>query len=112
MFNSRKDKIKMLQQISFTSKAALKQQSLYYANGNTKEARELYAFLIEDLQNLPDTDPAPPSWKDNTMSTVNGVMSWIQENQNTLAQGLDFIRGLFSKGKVVPPAGEPLPPIN
>ena len=43
----------MIGQLTFTSKASLKQQCLYMAGGNIREAKELYDFLIDDMPTLP-----------------------------------------------------------
>ena len=107
----------MVQQgIRATSKSSLKLQCLFCAKGDLKEAKELYDFFAADMPNLPDYDPPVPTWMDNTKETVNGLMGWLKENQDTLAQGYDFIRGIIQKrGAVtdVPPADTtPLPPIN
>ena len=117
-FNSKETerKMAMIQAITPTSKTSLKRQCLYAAKGNLKEARELYAFFAEDMPNLPDNDPVPVTWQQNTANTVNGVLAWIKENQGTLAQGLEFIRAAIAN-KGIPPmtSVEPtavLPPIN
>lgn len=103
----------MMQHLSFTSKASLKQQCLIMANGNIKEAKELYDFLIEDMPALPDTDPIPVTWQENTKETVNGLFSWVRENKDTLMEGIDFIRGMFNKNPLANSAhAEPLPSIN
>lgn len=98
----------MLQNVQATSKASLKLQCLYIAKGNVKDAQELYDFFAADMESLPDHDPVPPTFFDNAKDTVNGLMAWIKENQDTIAQGYDFIRGL--RKPAVP--HEPLPPIN
>ena len=104
----------MLQQLQFTSKASLKQQCLYITGGNIKETKELYDFLVEDMPDLPATDPIPPTWQENTKNTVNGILSWIQQNQGTISQGIDYLRGLFAKSAVAveEEAVEALEPIN
>ena len=105
----------MVQQgIRATSKSSLKLQCLFCAKGDLKEAKELYDFFASDMPDLPDYDPVPPTWIDNTKETVNGLMSWLRENQDTLAQGYDFIRGIIEKRQIPPvsPISEPLPNIN
>jgi hypothetical protein len=107
----------MVQQgIRATSKSSLKLQCLFCAKGDLKEAKELYDFFAADMPNLPDYDPPVPTWMDNTKETVNGLMGWLKENQDTLAQGYDFIRGIIQKRGAVtemPPVdATPLPPIN
>ena len=101
----------MLQQIRFTSKAALKQQAIFLAGGNPREAKEFYDFLIDGMETLPDLDPIPPTWQENTKDTVNGILSWLKENQDTLATGISYVRSVFKKTPPPPPA-TPLPTIN
>ena len=110
----------MVQQgLRATSKSSLKLQCLFCAKGDLKEAKELYDFFAADMPDLPDQDPVPLTWQQNTVQTVNGIMAWAKENQSTLAQAYDFLRGIFNKTTTPPttapsglPAGNPLPPIN
>ena len=111
-YNRRKVDTKMLQNIVFTSKASLKQQCLIIKNGNTKEAQELYEFLISDMPELPAIDPVPPTWQENTRDTVKGVVSWLQENQTSIAQAAEYLKKLFSKSPIATPTADALPPIN
>ena len=109
-------KLAMIQAITPTSKTSLKRQCLFAAHGNLKEAKEYYNFFAEGLENLPDNDPVPPTWQQNTASTINGVMAWVKENQGTLMQGLEFVRAAIAN-KGIPPMtpADPaaaLPPIN
>lgn len=115
--NKKKRRLEMVQQgIRATSKSSLKLQCLFCAKGDLKEAKELYDFFAADMPNLPDYDPVPPTWVDNTKETVNGLMSWLRENQDTLAQGYDFIRSIIQRRGALPDVNPvdatPLPPIN
>lgn len=117
-FNSKEKekKLAMIQAITPTSKTSLKRQCLYAAKGNLKEAKELYNFFVEDLKNLPDNDPIPPTWQQSTANTINGVLAWVKDNQDALTQGLEFVRAAIAN-KGIPPMtsiaqGEPLPSIN
>lgn len=104
------------QGIRATSKTTLKIQCLFAAKGDLNEAKELYEFLSSDMSELPDYDPVPPTWVDNTKDIVNGLVTWVRENQDTLSQGYDFINNIIARrGGVVPPmppSTEPLPSIN
>ena len=104
----------MVQQgIRATSKSSLKLQCLFCAKGDLKEAKELYDFFADDMPNLPDQEPIPPTWQESTVQTVNGVMNWVKENQDTLAQAYDFLQGIFRRRSTQPTvSGSPLPPIN
>lgn len=120
MFNygKKKRRMQMVQQgIRATSKSSLKLQCLFCAKGDLKEAKELYDFFASDMPDLPDHDPVPLTWQQNTAQTVNGIMDWIKNNQSTLAQAYDFIQGIVKKRGAVPPVTDtattvPLPPIN
>lgn len=108
----------MIQGIKPTSKATLKLQCLFATKGDIDEAKELYDFFAEDMKNLPDYDPTAPTWMDNTKDIANGIVTWIGNNKDTLAQGYEIIRGITG-GKLPPlvptetvSAAEPLPPIN
>ena len=120
MFNygKKKRRMQMVQQgIRATSKSSLKLQCLFCAKGDLKEAKELYDFFASDMPDLPDHDPVPLTWQQNTAQTVNGIMDWIKNNQSTLVQAYDFLQGIVKKRGAVPPVTDtaatvPLPPIN
>ena len=107
-------RMQMMTAITPTSKTSLKQQCLLVAKGNLKEAKELYDYFAEDMQNLPDVDPVPPTWQQSTATTVNGIVNWLKENQGALVQGYQFVQGIIANKGALPlaPAAEPLPPIN
>ena len=116
-FKNKQKKLEMIQAIRPTSKATLKIQCLFACKGDIDEATKLYDFFAADMPNLPDYDPVQPTWVDNTKDVANGIFGWIKENQNTLAQGYEFIRNIV-QNKTLPevplsaPPIEPLPPIN
>jgi len=106
----------MIQAIRPTSRATLKMQCLFVCKGDIDEANKLYDYFAKDMPDLPDYDPVQPTWVDNTKEAVNGLMGWMKENQDTLAQGYEFIRGMI-QNKSLPPVVEdmpdtPLPNIN
>lgn len=113
----------MIRGIQPTSKATLKLQCLFATKGDIDEARKLYDFFAEDIASLPDYDPQPQTWVDTTKRTAGDLLSWIRENQNTIATGYEMVRQMTG-GKLPPltlPTAEPaappaetvqLPPIN
>ena len=118
--NKRKRRLQMAQQgMRATSKSSLKWQCLYCAKGDLKEAKELYDFLAADMTDLPDFDPVPPTWQQNTAQTINGIMEWLKNNGGTIQQAYAYIQQLLANKGVLPTiaadaeeAAEPLPPIN
>lgn len=111
MFSKKKQQklIEKVNMIKPTSKYALKQQCLMLCNLKTKESKEMYDFLIEGIEeSIPDVEPSQKSPIQNFGDSANGVLNWIRENKDILSQGLEMVRGLFSKGNSV----NSLPPIN
>ena len=116
----------MIKALRPTSKATLKMQCLVIAKADIDEATKLYDYFAKDMPDLPDFDPAPTTWLDNTKQTANDLMGWLKENQGTLAQAYDFFRSIIANRGALPPitsdaaatvpggsaAGNPLPPIN
>lgn len=97
-----------------TSKATLKLQCLFVCKGDIAEAAKLYDYFAADMPELPDYDPVQPTWMDNTKDAANGIIGWLKENQDTLAQGYEFINNIIKRRGITPTAttNEPLPPIN
>ena len=114
----RQQKIAMMQGIRITSKEAAKIQSLMITGGDIKQAQDMYKFLVDGMENLPDHDPAPQTWQDSTKNTVNGAMGWLKDNQGTIITFVDYVRSLFGRGSVQAAAtvaeetAEELPEIN
>jgi len=110
----------MIQAIRPTSKATLKMQCLMVCKGDIDESNKLYDYFAKDMPELPDYDPVPPTWVDNTKDVANGILSWLGNNKTTLAQAYDIIRGITGNrlppltlgGAPVETPAEPLPPIN
>lgn len=107
----------MISAIRPTSKATLKMQCLMVCKGNIDEALKLYDFFAKDMPDLPDFDPVPPTWQQNTAQTVNGIMAWLKENSGTIQQAYSMVQQIIANKGVLPiapepPAAEPLPPIN
>lgn len=100
-----------------TSKSSLKLQCLFCAKGDLKEAKELYDFFASDMPDLPDQDPLPLTWQQNTAQTINGIMAWMKENGPTIQQAYQYVQQIIANKGVLPvapeaPAAEALPDIN
>lgn len=107
----------MISAMKPTSKATLKMQCLMVCKGNIDEALKLYDFFAKDMPDLPDFDPVPPTWQQNTAQTVNGIMAWLKENSGTIQQAYSMVQQIIANKGILPiapeaPAAEPLPPIN
>ena len=106
-------RMNMISAIKPTSKASLKLQCLLIAKGDVKQAKELYDFYASDMPDLPDFDVIPPTWMESAKDNALGFYQFIKANREDIAQGVDFLRQMFTKS--APPitdAQTPLPPIN
>ena len=117
-FNWRKKeterRMNMIGAIKPTSKTSLKMQCLCVAKGNVDEACKLYEFFAKDMQSLPDFDPIQPTLMENLKGNAISLYRFVSENKDDIAQGIEFIRSILSKGNrdAVPDAVVDLPPIN
>lgn len=99
----------MIPRLNPTSKASLKQQCLFIAEGDVDKASRLYEFMIKDMDELPLFDPIQPTTMQQVKETASDTFTWIKENKDEIMDWVGFFRGMFSKGSE---GGTPIPPIN
>ena len=92
-------------------------QCLLVCKGDIDEADKLYDYFAKDMPALPDYDPVPPTWQQNTAQTINSIMAWMKENGGTLQQLYSIVQQTIANKGVLPPIApetpsEALPPIN
>lgn len=97
-----------------SSKMALKMSCLQTANGDVKKAQELYAFLSEGMESMPEYPVQKPSAMQQIQQMAGGVFGWVKENQNDLMQAWNFIQAMRGGQPIgVPPAIPPgVPPTD
>ena len=96
----------LIQTLKPTSKATLKMQCLVICKADIDEANKLYDFFAKDMPDLPDYDPAPQTWVDDTKRVAGGIANWVGNHQTLLAQGYEMLRAMT--GGKLPPLGNPL----
>ena len=117
-FTNKQKRLEMIQAIRPTSKATLKMQCLMVCKGDIDDAMKLYDYFARDMPELPDYDPVPPTWVDNTKDVANGLFGWLKENSSTIQQAYSFVQQVIANKGALPsitpeaPAAEPLPNIN
>lgn len=97
-----------LRMIDPSSKMALKMSCLQTANGDVKKAQELYAFLSDGMETMPEYPIQQPTAMQQFKETVGGVMNWVKENQNDVMQAWNFIQSM-REGQTIAP---PIPPTD
>ena len=98
--------------INPTSKAALKQQCLYLASLDIDKAEKMYDFLVKDMEDLPSVDEPQKTFIESFAEQAKSVFAWIQDNKDTIGQGLEYIKGFLPRKNAAVPPASPLPPIN
>ena len=94
-----------------TSKAALKSQCLYLSGLDIAKAEKMYDFLVKDMTDLPDVEPASKPLIQNIGEQANGVFGWLRENEDVIAKSAEFIKNIFQRKSAAAPTN-PLPPLN
>ena len=94
-----------------SSKMALKMTCLQTANGDVKKAQELYAFLSEGMETMPEYPVQQPSFMQQAQQTVGSIFGWVKENQNDLMQAWNMVRSMRAGQPLTPPV-PPTPPAD
>ena len=89
--------LEVLLGLTWSSKASLKKHCMLAYKGDIQKAKEAYDFLIDGMGNLPDTDPVQPTMAEQMKDMASGVVGWIGQNQGTLVDTFNTVRGLFSR---------------
>ena len=95
-----------------TSKASLKTQCIYLCNLDIDKAERMYDFLIKDMTDIPDVEPASKPFIQNFGEQASGIFDWIRQNEDVIKQGIDMVRGIAGRKAVSAAQAAPLPPIN
>ena len=87
---------------------------LQTANGDVKKAQELYTFLSEGMESMPEYPVQKPTTMQQIQQTVGGVFGWVKENQNDLVQAWNFIQSMRGGQPIAMPMPPtpPVPPVD
>lgn len=86
-----------------SSKMALRMTCLQQAQGDVKKAKELYDYLSEGMDSMPEY----PVQKPTIMQQVGSLFGWVKENQNDIVQAVNFIQSV----RGAQPIGMPIPSV-
>lgn len=102
-----------LRMIDPSSKMALKMSCLQSANGDVAKAKELYDYLSDGVENMPDYPAQQPTAMQQFQQIAGGVFGWVKENQGDLMQAWNFIQSMRGGQPIpMPPAAPAVPPID
>lgn len=103
-----------------SSKMALKMTCLETARGDVRKAQELYAFLSEGMESMPEYPVQQPSFMQQAQQSIGSLFGWFKENQNDIMQAVNMVQAMrggqpiampVSPAPVVPPVEIPPLPI-
>ena len=100
-----------LRMIDPSSKMALKMSCLQAANGDVKKAKEIYDYVSEGMENMPDYPVQKPSFMQQAQQTFGGLFGWVKENQNDLMQAWNLFQSIRGGQPIAMPM-PPAPPVS
>lgn len=111
MFFKKKINLAMIEP---SSKIALKMSCLQSANGDVAKAQELYNYLVDGIDSMPDFPIAKPSTMQQIQQTANGVFTWLKENQQDILNIVGIVKqfGGGNVAQVATQAAEAIPPLT
>ncbi len=101
-----------LRMIDPSSKIALRMTCLQQAKGDVKKAKELYDYLSEGMETMPEYPVQQPSFMQQAQQTIGSLFGWVRENQNEVMQAVNFIQQMRGGQPIGMPAPPTAPPID
>lgn len=96
--------------INPSSKMALKLSCLQQTGGDVKKAEELYNFLSDGVESMPDYPIQKPSAMQQIQQTAGSIFGWVKENQGDIINAVNFIQQMRGGQPIgMPMATPPMP---
>lgn len=96
--------------INPSSKMALKLSCLQQTGGDVKRAEELYKFLADGVESMPDYPVQRPSTMQQIQQTAGSIFGWVKENQGDIINAFNFIQQMRGGQPIGMPAPPSVPP--
>lgn len=94
--------------LNTASKMTLKLTCLQQTNGDVKRAEELYKFLADGMDNMPEYPIPQPTAFQQVKDTASNIFGWVKENQGDIINAVNYIQQLRSGQSL----SVPTPPIS
>ena len=88
--------------INPSSKMALKMSCLQQTNGDVRKAEELYNFLADGIESMPDYPTQKPSTIQQVQQVTGSVFNWFKENQGDILNAINFVKSLRGGQPIMP----------
>ena len=95
-----------------TNKLSAKMSCLAACDGDVARARELYEFIVDGMD-IPDMPLMKKSAFVQIKETAQDLFGWVDQNQDKLIQGYNFIQSIRNGTPISPsaPNTSEIPPI-
>lgn len=93
--------------INPSSKMALKLSCLQQTGGDVKKAEELYRFLADGVDSMPDYPVQKPSAMQQIQQAAGNIFGWVKENQGDIINAVNFIQQMRGGQPIGMPVAAP-----
>lgn len=107
MLNHKKIDLSM---IDTTSKMSLKMSCTRACQGDVAKAKELYDFLVDGIESIPDFEIPRPSAVQQAQQIFGNIFGWVKDNKDDIVNAIGFIQSLRGGSMAIPPI-PPVPPM-
>ena len=113
MLNHKKIDLSM---IDTTSKMSLKMSCTRACQGDVEKAKELYDFLVDGIESIPDFEIPRPSAVQQAQQIFGNIFGWVKDNKDDIVNAIGFIQSLRGGAPEVGASGgsmaiPPIPPV-
>lgn len=98
--------------INPSSKMALKLSCLQQTGGDVKKAEELYSFLADGVESMPDYPVQRPSTMQQIQQAAGNIFGWVKENQGDIINAVNFIQQMRGAQPIGLPVAPPVPAVE
>lgn len=96
--------------IDVSSKISLKLSCINACHGDIAKGKELYDFLAEGVETIPDIETPKPSVLRQAQETIGSIFGWVKENKDDIVQAVGFVQSLRNPASSVTAVND-IPPI-
>ena len=92
---------------------SLKMSCTRACQGDVAKAKELYDFLVDGIESIPDFEIPRPSAMQQAQQIFGNIFDWVKDNKDDIANAIGFIQSLRGGAPEVRGGGSipPIPPI-
>ena len=95
---------------------SLKMSCTRACQGDVAKAKELYDFLVDGIESIPDFEIPRPSAVQQAQQIFGNIFGWVKDNKDDIVNAIGFIQSLRGGAPEVGASGgsmaiPPIPPV-